>query len=1039
MQFQSSYFGLLAILGLLSVVSSPRAIAQTVPIVPDNTLPTTTQVQQQATTFQITGGTQRGGNLFHSFERFSVPRGQVANFQVDPTLTQNIITRVTGQLPSQIDGILAANGAANLFFLNPNGITFGQNARLAIGGSFVATTAKGYQFSDGGEFSATNPQAPPLLAINLPLGLQFGSAPGTIVQQSPALAVAPGQTLALVGGDVLVRGGNLFAPSGRVELGSVQAAGQVTITPNLRGLALSYPNVSTLGKIQLLDGATINTSGNPSGAIQIQGQSFQMANNARILSLNLGAVAGGDLTINARDTIEILGTGNHAQTLQGLATGTLDITKANNIIATISLNSGTTGRIILNTENLTLLNGAYITNITAGVGLPSSLTINASDITLDQGLISSLTAIHSPSDSSSLTINTDRLTLQTNSFVSTTTLNSGSSGKLTIHARDRVDVVGSDLIQFPLSDVPGVTTSISTTGLGGGKAGELEINTGQLTLLQGARLSTSSTNQLEGGNLTINATDRIVLNGMSPDRTSPTTVTARSVGGRGGNINLNSRQLWVTDSAVVAASTSGQDRSGNISVNSREMVVVSGSGGGFFTNTTSAAAQGGTIAITTDHFRVTDFAKLDASTTGQRGGDIIISSRIFTAQSGGRIRTTTFGRGQAGDISIDASEQAVFEGTGQIAPTLQLLLDGVTKGNLVFIPPKVNPPNPPQGAAILVQRPEGDLRITAQQIFQLSEQQTGLFASSYAQGAGGNLSLKAPQIEISNDALISVSSWASGNSGQLDVTADHLKVQDSLLLSSTTAGNGGKLAIAANNFTLANGTLIAVTAQGTGATIDLNVQDLLVMRQGSQITARAFDKGNGGNIKVEAGFIIALPDENSDITARALRERGGNIQITTRGLYGLSFQPRPIPFSDITASSEFGIDGIVTINSPEIDPSKSVNELPADLLDLSHQIDPVCSQLRQANRFVVTGRGGLPPSPQEVLNIPPNHNLSPSGDRDFTPNWTGNGALDSHPIEADRWQWNPDGSLSLLASRQVMGVPPVHCGRPTEAARVPSS
>ncbi|MGI0494008.1 filamentous hemagglutinin N-terminal domain-containing protein [Alkalinema pantanalense CENA528] len=1036
MQFRSSDFGLWVMLGLLSAVSSPGAIAQTAPIVPDNTLPTPSQVQQQNPLLQITGGTQRGGNLFHSFERFSIPTGQTAIFVVDPALTQNIITRVTGKLPSAIDGVLGTHGGANLFFLNPNGITFGQNARLEIGGSFVASTANGYQFSDGSEFSATNPQAPPLLAVNLPLGLQFGSTPGKIVQQSPALAVAPGQTLALVGGDVLVPGGNLFAPSGRIELGSVQASGQVTINSDSEGLVLSYPNVSTLGQIQLLDGATINTSGNPSGAIQIQGRSFQMANNARILSFNLGTSDGGDLTINASDAIEIVGTGNHAQTLQALSTGALDISKASNIIATISLNSGATGRIILNTGKLTLFNGAYITNITAGIGLPSSLTINASDITLDQGLISSLTAIHSPRDSSSLTINTDRLTLQTNSFLSTTTLNSGSSGKLTIHARDRVDVVGSDLIQFPLSDVPGVTTSISTTGLGGGKAGELEINTEQLTLLQGARLSTSSTNQLEGGNLTINATDRIVLDGMSPDRTSPTTVTARSASGRGGNINLNSRQLFVTDGAVVATSTSGQDRSGNISVNSQEMVVVSGSGGGLFTNTTSESAQGGTISVTTDNFRVTDFAKLDASTTGQRGGDIIISSRLFTAQSGGRIRTSTFGRGQAGDIKIEAFDLVTLDGTGQIAPTLKLLLDGVIKGNLVFIPPVINSPNPPTGAAILVQKPDGDIKVTARQVFQLSEQQTGLFASSYAQGSGGNLTLKSPQINVSNDALVSVSGWASGNSGQLNVIANNLNIQDSLLLTSTTAGNGGKLAIAANNFTLSNGTLIAVTAQGTGATIDLNIKNLLLMRHGSQITARAFEKGIGGNIKVDAGFIVALPNENSDITARALRERGGNIQITTQGLYGLSFQPRPTLLSDITASSEFGIDGIVTINSPEIDPSKSVNELPADLLDLSHQIDPVCSQQQQANRFVVTGRGGLPPSPQEILNIPPTADTSARGDRHASPDLTREDPSEGVLIEADRWQWNADGSLSLLASQPTAAVSPVHCGKPTTTTRV---
>lgn len=1036
MQFRSGDFGLWAILGLLSVVSSPGAIAQTAPIVPDNTLPTPSHVQQQDPLLQIMGGTQRGGNLFHSFERFSIPTGQTAIFVVDPALTRNIITRVTGKLPSAIDGVLATNGGANLFFLNPNGITFGQNARLAIGGSFVASTANGYQFSDGSEFSATNPQAPPLLAVNLPLGLQFGSTPGKIVQQSPALAVAPGQTLALVGGDVVVPGGNLFAPSGRIELGSVQSAGLVTLLPTVQGLALNYADVPTFGNIQLLAGAEINTSGEPSGAIQIQGRSLQLLESARIASFNLGTQPGGDLTLNATDSVQLLGTGGYDQVIQGIAKGTLDAANARNIISSLSTNSGAAGKVTINTPKLTLQNGAYITSINAGIGAPSSLVVNAKEVNLDQGLISSLTFFGGTSDSSAITINTDQLLMQRGSFVSTTTLGTGASGKLTINAVDRVDVIGAQPISLNILNAPGVTTSIATTGLFGGKAGELVLNTGQLNVIDGARIGADSTNQLDGGSVSINATDRIQLVGLTPDQSLPSSITATSVGGKGGNIQLNSKSLFVSNGGIVAASTGGAERAGNITVNSPEQVWVSGLSSGLFTSTSSVAGQGGTITVSTDHFWVTDFAKLDASTTGQRGGDIIISSRLFTAQSGGRIRTSTFGKGQAGDIKIEALDLVTLEGTGQIAPTLKLLLDGVIKGNLVFIPPVVNPPNPPTGAAILVQQPEGNVRVTARQIFQLSEQQTGLFASSYAQGSGGNLTLKSPQINVSNDALVSVSSWASGNSGQLNVTANSLNVQDSLLLSSTTAGNGGKLAIAANHFTLSNGTLIAVTAQGTGATIDLNIKDLLLMRQGSQITARAFEKGNGGNIKVDAGFIVALPNENSDITARALRERGGNIQITTQGLYGLSFQPRPTSLSDITASSEFGIDGIVTINSPEIDPSKSVNELPADLLDLSHQIDPVCSQQQQANRFVVTGRGGLPPSPQEMLNIPPTADTSARGDRDASPTLTRESASQGLPIEADRWQWNSDGSLSLLASQPMVAVSPVHCAKQTATTRV---
>ena len=114
----------------------------------------------------ITEGARRGANLFHSFQTFSIDEGRAAYF-ANPAGVENILGRVTGGEGSEILGRLGVLGEANLFLINPNGIIFGPNSSLDIGGSFLASTADAIAFGEQGWFSATTPEPPSsLLTIN---------------------------------------------------------------------------------------------------------------------------------------------------------------------------------------------------------------------------------------------------------------------------------------------------------------------------------------------------------------------------------------------------------------------------------------------------------------------------------------------------------------------------------------------------------------------------------------------------------------------------------------------------------------------------------------------------------------------------------------------------------------------------------------------------------------------------------------------------------------------------------------------------------
>jgi filamentous hemagglutinin family protein len=218
-------------------------------VTPDGTLNTTINTVGNNST--ITNGTAAGGNLFHSFGQFSIPTGGSATFDLANTPNiSTIFSRVTGSTVSNLDGVIRTVNSSNpvsLFLLNPNGILFGPNASLNIGGSFVGTTASSIKFANGAEFASTaTPLPTPLLTVSVPIGLQMGSSPGGIIVQGPGhpltvplitvfpsavdetsvpsgLAVKPGHTLSLIGGDVLIAGGILKAPQGRLEIGAIGA------------------------------------------------------------------------------------------------------------------------------------------------------------------------------------------------------------------------------------------------------------------------------------------------------------------------------------------------------------------------------------------------------------------------------------------------------------------------------------------------------------------------------------------------------------------------------------------------------------------------------------------------------------------------------------------------------------------------------------------------------------------------------------------------------------------------------------------------
>jgi large exoprotein involved in heme utilization and adhesion len=259
------------------------------------------------------------------------------------------------------------------------------------------------------------------------------------------------------------------------------------------------------------------------------------------------------------------------------------------------------------------------------------------------------------------------------------------------------------------------------------------------------------------------------------------------------------------------------------------------------------------------------------------------------------------------------------------------------------------------------------------------------------------------------------------------VTTPILRLTDGgkLEVNNQGSGNAGKLQVMAGSIELkGGGTLTAATKTGEGGDVQIQAQTLL-LRDHSAITATAGGTGRGGNITIVSPTIVGI--ENSDIVANAVKGQGGTIQISTQGIFGLQYRDQLTPASDITASSEFGLSGSVTIQTPIVNPSSGLIELATNLVNANQQLVQGCGSHSGSN-FVITGRGGGASNPSQWVN--PDRpwqdirNLAQSA----VP--TAPTALTTPLIEATRWQLNTQGQPQLLAGTSVAPTPDlVTCAR----------
>lgn len=625
-----------SILGWMPLpIVAQTVVAQTIvaQITPDASLGA--EPSRLSPTNTIEGGARRGANLFHSFSEFNINEGQRIDF-ANPAGVDRIFARMTGGTRSQILGTLGVLGSADLFLLNPSGITFGANARLDVRGSFIASTADRVAFDNGFAFSTTSPQAPPLLTISAPIGLQILSTPGSLVNRSRTvdatgkvvgLQVPTGKTIAFVGGDIALEGGYLTAESGRAELGAL-ASGEVRLTPIASGWQLSYPENQSLRDIQLTQAGRVTIAGNGNDTIQVQARRISLSGGSQFDANTTGSLNGGTLLIKASDSIDLSGQ-------------VPDSTSPSGFLARTG-GTGKAGTINVSTRQLRVLDRALITTDTRNAGDSGDINIQATDLVEVAGSddtiatnIGTEAQPNSSGNSGNLTIQAAKVIVRDGGQLSTSSFGSGNSGILTIVATDSVDVSGVNPADT-FSSVIAAQSDQTSTGFGG----NLSITTKRLTIRDGAFVSASNRGLGRAGNLEINATESVKVSGVSPIVDYPTYLQIDGLGrGGAGDLRITTPFFQVSDGAIVTASSIFGE-GGNIIINAGTVLIRRG--GQIISDadpsanafprpdiTIPSTANGGSTIINSDNLLLLENSSITANAVQGQGGNVLIRTQGF--------------------------------------------------------------------------------------------------------------------------------------------------------------------------------------------------------------------------------------------------------------------------------------------------------------------------------------------------------------------------------------------------------------------------
>ncbi|MCB1765959.1 MAG: filamentous hemagglutinin N-terminal domain-containing protein [Candidatus Competibacteraceae bacterium] len=807
-------------------------------------------------------GQQVGGNLFHSFGTFSIPTGASATFS-GPASVNNIIGRVTGGQVSQIDGTLRSTiPGASLYLLNPAGVLFGKNARLDVPGSVHLSTADTLRLSDGGQFDARTP-ANSLLTVAPVEAFGFLSdTPAPITIKGSFLEVPQGQTLSLIGGDLTIANGTLYAPVGRINIATVGSPGEVT--PTLNGLELR--GFSALGTFQLQHDGTVRPHVDAVGTFQ----------DVELGNLDVSGAGGGTLFIRGGQWLNQGGwvfsdtySDRNAGEIHVALNGAMQFEQGSRLTA-VTLDQGNGGVVTLDVGALTLNDGAFVSSAAwfDAQGNSGDITVNAREAV-------TLAGIGPDNDPSSLFADT-------------------------LARASSVSQAGTIKVTAPVVTITRQGSMQSNSrSLIGGQPGVIILDVDTLNLSEGGVITVDNESALRGGAIRITARQAVLITGSDAAATyTGLSASAKDVdrsNGAAGSIQVTTPHLTLTGNGVIRNVTRNMDATDSIVLNVDTLTVTGGAqivaitrGDGHGSDLVINAQEAVTVAGYSDR----NASSLSASAIPARkdlagdAGSITITTPRLMLNEGGQITTATTSAGRGGDITVNASAEVTIADSDLSATA--------------------EPGSSNNGGNIIVTTPRLALTEGGQ-----------IATATFSAGDSGNITINAREAVFiagrNNEAYAglyaSAEDHATGQAGAITVTTPSLTLQSGRISGNAQKTTGGVITIYANHLKLLDGSEISSFVQGKdlsdGGNVTVNSINAVALN-GSRISAQA-NQGRGGNILVNAEVFLHDAPDVQDVLNASSRIEGndGTVELNA-------------PTTDISGS-------LVTLNGAYLDISSQIS------------------------------------------------------------------------------------------------------------------